>query len=66
MKFETSAAVTRSDNNLISGWINKDGSTRFCQWVADNFGFNKYAITGEDTNHIMGIISCISPKSDQG
>ena len=43
-----------------------DDSTKFCQWVTDNFDFNEDTLIGKNTTHTMGIISCISPKSDFG
>ena len=39
IKFEKSAAATTSEDFPLLTSPN-DGSTRFCQWVADNFDFN--------------------------
>lgn len=50
IKFERSAAVTRSEDFPLLTTPN-DGSTRFCQWVPDNFDFNEDTFTDKNTTH---------------
>ena len=50
IKFERSAAVTRYEDFPQLTTPNDD-STRFCQWVADNFDFNEDNFTDKNTTH---------------
>ena len=45
-------------DTLAAGLVEKDDGGGFCQWVADNFDYNKDTISGHDTTHTMGIITC--------
>ena len=63
MLFEKAAAVHVS-NGFLDAELKKGEKLPFCQWVADNFDFNEDTITGENTTHVMGIITCINPKSE--
>ena len=54
MAFERSAVDKQCVDTLAAGLIEKG----FCQWVADNFDYNDDTISGHDTTHTMGIITC--------
>ena len=59
MRFECAAAASRESDIDIP---QNDNGNNFCQWVADNFDFNEDTLHGKNTTHVMGIISCITPK----
>ena len=56
--FERSTAVNQTMPNSSSGIVDIDKGGGFCQWVADNFDYNEDTVSGHDTTHVMGIISC--------
>ena len=64
LTFKRSAAATRSGDFLPSR--TSVANVKFCQWVADNFDLNDDTLTGDNTTHAMGIISCFTPKFDFG
>ena len=41
-----------------------ESENRFWQFIADNFDHNQGTPTGAKTTHVMGIISCETPKSE--
>ena len=63
MAFQRSAVLGQRVEDLPVG-MNSDKSDtnpQFCQWIADNFDFNEDTLTGSDTTHVMGIITCQTP-----
>ena len=63
MAFERSAVVSESIYDLPPGIAEKCKGGGFCQWVAYNFDYNEDTLTGHDTTHVMGLITCQSPPS---
>ena len=59
MSFVKSAAV-HEGNKFLDDVLKAEGKLPFCQWVADNFDLNEDTIFGENTTHVMGIITCIN------
>jgi hypothetical protein len=61
--FEKAAAVGRSIHDLPPGLVQQTEGEGFCQWVADNFDYNEDTLTGHDTTHVMGVITCQTPRT---
>ena len=64
IKFEKCAAVSNlSSDDFVTSDEFESGNT-FWQFIADNFDHNEDTTTGGNTTHVMGVISCETPKSD--
>lgn len=61
--FEKAAVVGRSIHDLPPGLVQQTEGEGFCQWVADNFDYNEDTLTGHDTTHVMGVITCQTPRT---
>ena len=61
MNFEKSAAVSSA---VFDSSSEEESQELFKQYIADNFDHNEDTTTGDNTTHVMGIISCDTPKSE--
>ena len=62
LKFEKCAAVfSVKFDDFVSG-SELESENRFWQFIAENFDQNEDTTTGANTTHVMGIISCETPK----
>ena len=59
MDFEKSAAVSTA---VFDSSSEIESQELFKQFIADNFDHNKDTTTGDNITHVMGIISCETPK----
>ena len=58
LNFQRSAAVQQCEDE-------RHPFSGVCQWVADNFDYNEDMYNGENTIHVMGIIKCQTPKTEE-
>ena len=63
MNFERNAAVSNATYDNCNN--EQESQDMFLQFIADNFDHNEDTKTGGNTTHVMGIISCQTPKVEQ-
>ena len=64
LKSEKCAAVCSVKfDDFVSG-SELESELRFWQFITDSFHHNEDTTTGANTTHVMGIISCETPKSE--
>ena len=61
INFEKAAAVTQTSNATPQATQGDAITEVFCQWVADNFDYNEDTLNGQQTTHVMGIVTCQTP-----
>ena len=64
LMFEKCAAVSSIKFDDLVGDSELESENVFWQFIADNFDHNEDTTTGANTTHVMGIISCETPKSE--
>ena len=63
-KFDKCAALSSIKFDDFVSDSELESENRFWQLIADNFDHSKDTTTGADTTHVIGIISCETPKSE--
>ena len=64
LMFEKCAAVSSIKFDDLVSDSELESENVFWQFIADNFDHNEDTTTGVNTTHVIGIISCETPKSE--